>query len=116
MYGKQCGGLETCAQIAGAELSRARQDYSAAFLLCGAIPKRFSPGVKDASVDRGGDYNHLPCRRYFPSCASTSGSTAVPSALTESNAVGSNPNAITIVGATWAVAVGAETVRAVKPG
>jgi len=53
---------------------------------------------------------------YFASCALTSGSTGVPSALTASSAAGSSPNTFTIVGATCLVAVTADTVWAVKAG
>jgi hypothetical protein len=56
----------------------------------------------------------LPANDYFASCVSTSGSTAVPSALTASNAAGFSPSAFRIVGATCVVAVSAETVCAVK--
>jgi hypothetical protein len=47
---------------------------------------------------------------YCVSCDQTSGNTGVPSALTASKADGFNPNAFRIVGATWVVAVSAETV------
>jgi hypothetical protein len=53
---------------------------------------------------------------YFSSCASTSGSTVVPSALTASSVDGSSPSAFTTVGATCAVVVVAETVCAEKAG
>src|SRR5580698_139636 len=53
---------------------------------------------------------------HFASWDSTSGRTAVPSALTASSASGSRPSAFRIVGATCVVAVGVETVRAVKLG
>jgi hypothetical protein len=65
---------------------------------------------------RTGRYDLIMCLVHFASCASTSGSTAVPSALTASSAVGSSPSACTIVGATCVVAVGAEIVRDVKLG
>jgi hypothetical protein len=55
-------------------------------------------------------------RNYFASCASTSGSTDVPSNRTASGFLGSSPSAFRIVGATCVVAVAFETVCALKPG